>query len=145
LDVKLGLETHVVEFAPRLMPRQIDDAESVIVGLERQVTVAENASRIDQLAVRSTQSSLDSLHAELQQMERELEFYRRIVSPGEGKGELQIERFRMSSGPEGDRFTQVLLYIFVYFNSFNTKIGIIFLLIINKNVDIEVSAHDTTR
>ena len=88
--------------------RQIDDAESVIVGLERQVTVAENASRIDQLAVRLTQLSLDSLHAELQQMEQELEFYRRIVSPGEGKGELQIERFRMSSGPEGDRFSLTL-------------------------------------
>ena len=24
----LGLETHVVEFAPRLMPRQVDDAGS---------------------------------------------------------------------------------------------------------------------
>ena len=29
--------------------RQIDDAEFVIVGLERQVAVAENASRIDQV------------------------------------------------------------------------------------------------
>src|SRR5690606_3764182 len=27
----LGLETHVVEFSPRLMPRQIDDAGSVIL------------------------------------------------------------------------------------------------------------------
>jgi hypothetical protein len=88
--------------------RQIDDAESVIVGLEWQVTVAENAGRIDQLAVRSIQESLDSLHAELQQMKQELKFYRRIVSPGKGKDELQIERFRMSSGPGGDRFSLTL-------------------------------------
>jgi nitrite reductase (NADH) large subunit len=34
--VDLGLETHVVEFAPRLMPRQIDDAGSEILKMKLQ-------------------------------------------------------------------------------------------------------------
>ena len=36
----LGLETHVIEFAPRLMPRQIDDAGSkILVGKIEQLGV----------------------------------------------------------------------------------------------------------
>lgn len=41
-------------------------------------------------------------------MEQELEFYRRIVSPGEGKDALQIECFRMSSDSGDDQFSLTL-------------------------------------
>lgn len=87
---------------------QLSDAESMNGQLKRQIAVYENASHVDQLAVKNTQEDLKELQAKLIGMEKELEFYRRIVSPEHRNYELQIQSFRMFQGPQGQQFALTL-------------------------------------
>ena len=75
--------------------RRLDEAESVIAQSKLQIAVYENASRVDQLAVKNTQNDLKALQDKLLEMGKELEFYRRIVSPKHREYELRIQSFRI--------------------------------------------------
>lgn len=88
---------------------QLADAQSIITRLERQIAVYENASRVDQLAVKNTQEDLQALQIKLLEMEKEVEFYRRIISPEHRKYELQIQSFRMFQGQQGQQGQQFAL------------------------------------
>lgn len=70
-------------------------ANPTIDQLKLQIAVYENASRVDQLAVKNTQNDLKALQDKLLQTGKELEFYRRIVSPGNRDDELRIEGLRI--------------------------------------------------
>jgi hypothetical protein len=80
--------------------RKLAEAESVISQLKMKNAVYENASLVDQLAVKNTQEDLKELQGKLRKMGKELEFYRRIVSPSPRDFKLRIQSLRMFPGQQ---------------------------------------------
>ncbi|MGH8497399.1 MAG: DUF6776 family protein [Methylococcales bacterium] len=75
--------------------RQRAQAKSTIDQLKLQIAVYENASRVDQLAVENIEGDLQALQNKLVETGKELEFYRRIVSPKHRDDELRIQDLRL--------------------------------------------------
>jgi hypothetical protein len=78
--------------------------------LREHAAVLERSSQIDRQASIEVRHDLESLQDELHAAREEIEFYRGIVSPGDGKPGLRIHRFELQ--PEGNtgvfRFNLVL-------------------------------------
>lgn len=81
-----------------VLMRQLAGAKSIIDQLKRENAVYENASLVDQLAVQNTLEDLKKLQEKLSVMEKELEFYRRIVAPENHDYELRIQDLRLFQG-----------------------------------------------
>ncbi len=63
--------------------------------LQARVAVLERASQIDREAAQGVRRELAKLQEELGQLRKELAFYRGIVSPGDVKPGLRIQRFQL--------------------------------------------------
>ena len=77
------------------LSRSLDKISGQNQELKRQITIFENASRVDRMAMENIQTDLLALQEKLSTADKELEFYHRIISPDNRDSDLQIERFRM--------------------------------------------------
>lgn len=76
---------------------RIEQLESEKSSLQEQLAVLERASQVDQEATRQVREQLNSFEQERAQLEEELSFLRTMVSTADGKGALQIQRFKLES------------------------------------------------
>ena len=86
------------------LDRQIEDLEQQNRELRERVAVLGKSSEIDRRASLEVRDSYAALQNELLELRRELEFYRGIVSPGNAKDGLHIQRFELTPGREPGRF-----------------------------------------
>lgn len=83
---------------------QVETLEQHNRELRERVAVLEKSSEIDRLANLEVRNSYADLQGELLELRRELEFYRGIVSPGDAKAGLRIQRFELVPGSQAGHF-----------------------------------------
>ncbi len=83
---------------------QIETLEQHNRELREHVVVLQKSSEIDRLANLEVRNSYADLQNELLELRRELEFYRGIVSPGNAKAGLRIQRFELVPGNGAGHF-----------------------------------------
>jgi hypothetical protein len=81
-----------------LLAEQNEQVVKVNRTLREQVAILERSSQIDRQAAKEVQDELGSLQEELHAARDKIEFYRGIVSPGNGKPGLRIHRFTLGAG-----------------------------------------------
>lgn len=72
--------------------------------LREQGAILDRSSQIDRQAAQEVQNELGALQEELHAARDEIEFYRGIVAPGDGKPGLRIHRFTLSAGTQPGEF-----------------------------------------
>jgi hypothetical protein len=77
--------------------RQNEQVVEINSSLRERVAILERSSQIDRQAAEQVQNELGDLQEELQAARDEIEFYRGIVAPGDGKPGLRIHRFTLSA------------------------------------------------
>lgn len=77
------------------LSEDVDRLQEEVVELRRQIAIFENASRVDRLAEQRTTADLLKLQEQLTDSNKELEFFRRIISPDKSNNELQIQSFNL--------------------------------------------------
>ncbi len=87
-----------------LLAQQNEQVVEVNSTLREQVAILERSSKIDRQATEEVQDELGALQEELHAARDEAEFYRGIVSPGNGKAGLRIHRFTLSAGSQPGDF-----------------------------------------
>lgn len=80
---------------PMTTLRELEQAKFTIDQLNRRIALYENASQVDRLAVKNTHEDMKALQDKLLEAEKELEFYRRIVSPENRDDDLRIQGLRI--------------------------------------------------
>ena len=84
--------------------------EQSVTDLREQKAVLEQASRIDHEAYAQLEGEMAGLRNEIMELNKELEFYRGIVSPQGGSGVMRLQRFEVShSGIERGFHYQLVL------------------------------------
>lgn len=83
--------------------RELQAARDEIQDLTRQLAIIENSGRVDRMAARGTQDDLRNLQDQLAEAGRELEFYKRIISPEQRNHELRIQGLKLLEN-SGNRF-----------------------------------------
>ncbi len=88
--------------------------ESRISDLREQKAVLEQASKIDHEAYGQLEGELAGLRNEIMELNKELAFYRGIVSPQGGSGVMRLQRFEVtpSGGERGFHYKLVLTQAF---------------------------------
>ena len=99
-----GEELVRLEAARDRLEAQIETLEQHNRELRERVAVLEKSSEIDRLANLEVRNSYADLQNELLELRRELEFYRGIVSPGDAKAGLRIQRFELVPGSQAGHF-----------------------------------------
>jgi len=87
---------------------QVNALEQKNRELRERVAVLERSSEIDRRASLEVRDSWAALQNELLELRKELEFYRGIVSPGEAKAGLRIQRFELHPAHEAGHFNYSL-------------------------------------
>ncbi|MDH3871463.1 MAG: hypothetical protein OEU44_04550 [Gammaproteobacteria bacterium] len=87
-----------------LLVQQNEQVVEVNSNLREQVAILERSSQIDRQATEEVQDELGALQEELHAARDEIEFYRGIVSPGNGKPGLRIHRFTLSAERQSRNF-----------------------------------------
>ena len=87
-----------------LLADQNEQVIEVNSSLREQVAILDRSSQIDRQATQAVQDELGVLQEELHAARDEIEFYRGIVSPGDGKPGLRIHRFTLSTGIQPNDF-----------------------------------------
>ena len=77
------------------LSEDVDQLQEEVLELRRQIAISENVSRVDRLAEQRTTADLLKLQEQLAASNKELEFFRRIISPDKSNNELQIQSFRL--------------------------------------------------
>lgn len=93
---------------------QMGELERSISELREQKAVLERASQIDHEAYGQLEGELAGLRDEIVELNRELAFYRGIVTPQGGSGVMRLQRFEVTptSSQRGFRFQLVLTQAF---------------------------------
>jgi hypothetical protein len=86
------------------LKRKNEELQQVNLGLREQIAILERSSEIDRLASLEVRSEFADLQGELLDLRKELDFYRGIVSPGDVKAGLRIQRFHLEPGEKEGRF-----------------------------------------
>jgi hypothetical protein len=81
-----------------LLLEQNEQVVDINTALREQVAILERSSQIDRQAMMGVQDELGALQEELHAARDEIEFYRGIVSPADGKPGLRIHRFTLGEG-----------------------------------------------
>ncbi|GEM_PF-1002126 len=80
-----------------------DSAYMELSDLKRQLAIYENSGQVDRMAAKHTQDELLKLQDKLADLSKELEFYKRIISPEHRNYELRIQNFRLIEN-QGHKF-----------------------------------------
>jgi hypothetical protein len=85
--------------------RTIDKQERRIVELSEQVAVLQRSSEIDRRASQEVRNEFSALQDELQALRKELDFYRGIMSPGDAKPGLRVQKFEVKPAHQVGSYT----------------------------------------
>ncbi len=85
--------------------RTIDKQEKRILQLAGQVAVLQRSSEIDRRASQEVRNEFSVLHEELQELRKELTFYRAIMAPGDVSPGLRVRKFEVKPGAQDGNFT----------------------------------------
>ena len=77
--------------------------------LSQQIAILQRSSEIDRLASLEVRSEFAALQDQMVALSEELEFYRGIVSPKDGKAGLRIQRFNIEPGSVSGVFNYQLM------------------------------------
>lgn len=80
---------------PERLPGDVGQLQDEVVELRRQLAIFENTSRVDRLAEQRITADLLKLQKQLAASKKELEFFRRIISPDKSNNDLQIQSFKL--------------------------------------------------
>ncbi len=80
---------------PGRLSENVSQLYKEVFELRRQIAIAENSSRVDRLAEKRTTQDLLKLQEQLTASNKELEFFRRIISPDKSNSELRIQSFKL--------------------------------------------------
>lgn len=82
------------------LEQRVAELEKANLSLREQATVSQRSSEIDRRASLEVRAEFAGLQDELLELRKELDFYRGIVSPGDAKAGLRIQRFQLEPGTE---------------------------------------------
>jgi hypothetical protein len=111
-----GTEWLALEQQGEALGRQLREAREQNVELSQQLAILERSSEIDRLASLEVRNEFAALQDQMLELSRELEFYRSIVSPKDGRTGLQIQHFAVKAGSSGGVFGYQLMLIQVQRN-----------------------------
>ncbi len=92
-----------------LLQQQLHDAQAHNAALQQQLAILERSSEIDRRASLEVRDDFARLQDKMQALRKELSFYRGIVSPGDGKAGLRIQRFDLKPGATPGRYSYNLM------------------------------------
>ncbi|MEA2079641.1 MAG: DUF6776 family protein [Pseudomonadota bacterium] len=81
---------------------RVAELQKANLSLSEQAAVSQRSSEIDRRASLEVRGEFASLQNELLELRKELGFYRGIVSPGDSKPGLRIQRFRLEPAPDSN-------------------------------------------
>jgi cell division protein FtsB len=79
--------------------------------LKEEVARLQTTLDVDVEAQRRLRESLQATEAEVAELNEDLAFYRRIMSPPDGKGGLRVQAFEVAREGEGDRYRLKLVLV----------------------------------
>lgn len=83
----------------------IDRQERRILELTEQVAVLQRSSEIDRRASQEVRNEFSALQVELQDLRKELDFYRGIMAPGDAKPGLRVQKFEVRPATQTGSYT----------------------------------------
>jgi hypothetical protein len=86
----------------------ISELQKVNLGLREKIAMLERSSEIDRRASLEVRNQFRGLQDELLELRKELAFYKGIVSPGDVKPGIKIQRFHLEPGQKSGRFAYSL-------------------------------------
>lgn len=89
----------------------IAELEDANEALRRRVAILETSSDVDQEAYAQVESSLGELQEEIRAKEKELAFYRGIVSPADGRAGLRIQTLELNPVTGSEQLYQLRLVL----------------------------------
>lgn len=104
-----GTEWTVLERQGKELGKQLREAREQNAELSQQTAILERSSEIDRLASLEVRNEFAALQDQMRALSEELEFYRGIVSPKDGKAGLQIQRFDIRVGSASGEFSYQLM------------------------------------
>ncbi len=111
-----GTEWSALERQEEELGRQLQEAREQNFELSQQLAILQRSSEIDRLASLEVRNEFAALQDQMLALSRELDFYRSIVSPKDGKIGLQIQHFEVKAGSSGGVFSYQLMLIQVQRN-----------------------------
>lgn len=87
------------------LQRQLAEARKQNAELRQQLAILERSSEIDRRASLEVRNDIARLQDKMQALRKELAFYRGIVSPGDSRAGLTIQRFDLKRGAATGRYT----------------------------------------
>ena len=111
-----GTEWLALERQRQELRNQLQEAQQQNAELSQQLAILQRSSEIDRLASREVRDEYAELQNQMLALSRELEFYRSIVSPKDGKTGLQIQHFDVKEGSSEGVFSYQLMLIQVQRN-----------------------------
>jgi len=92
------------------LEQRVAELQETNLGLSEQAAVSQRSSEIDRRASLEVRREFASLQDELLELRKELDFYRGIVSPGDAKPGIRIQRLQLEPGTEsGNVFYRLTL------------------------------------
>lgn len=91
------------------LSEQLQDEREKNAELSQQIAILQRSSEIDRLASLEVRSEFAVLQDQMLALSEELEFYRGIVSPKDGKAGLRIQRFNIEPGSVSGVFNYQLM------------------------------------
>lgn len=104
-----GTEWSVLERRSEELSRQLQVAREQNAELRQQIAILQRSSEIDRLASLDVRNEFAALQDQMLALGEELEFYRSIVSPKDGKAGLKIQRFDIRAGSVSGVFSYQLM------------------------------------
>ncbi|MCO6411967.1 MAG: hypothetical protein J5I92_04405 [Thiogranum sp.] len=103
---RLSAGTELVQLREqrREQERRIRDQQQEILSMREQIAVLQRSSEIDRLASLNVRNEFAGLQDELSRARKELQFYRGIVSPGDVKPGLRVQRINIEPAAEPDSY-----------------------------------------
>ncbi len=111
-----GTEWFALEQQAGELGRQLQEAREQNIKLSQQLAILQRSSEIDRLASMEVRNEFAALQDQMLAISRELDFYRSIVSPKDGKTGLQIQHFDVKAGGSNGVFSYQLMLIQVQRN-----------------------------
>ena len=94
------------------LEQRVAELQKANLNLREQAAVAQRSSEIDRRASQEVRREFASLQNELLELRQELDFYRGIVSPGDAKPGLRIQRVQLEPAqPSGVFFSLTLTQV----------------------------------
>lgn len=86
----------------------------LVIRLRGQLASMESGKKVDSQATTMVKQSLNSLQQQNQELREELQFYRSIISPSQGKPGVRIHKFKIDQRQKEDHFHYNLTLVHIH-------------------------------